>query len=284
MLHVHSETVRRVLVRHHLNRISLPPVKRVERFEAQEPNDLWQIDIMGKTCFPLIGDLYLICSIDDHSRFIPYGQWFYRKFAINLYQVMYKSFVKYGLPEAILSDREGHFRASQPEGEANYQWYTKKLGIRPHYAQKARTKGKIERLFRFIQRDFVMENPKLTSVEDVDEAFKQWLEQYNFSHEHEGINLQCPADLYTPSLRKLTPDELEFILVHEEPRKVLKTAAISYYEHFYRVPEAYINRRVWTKLKGSTLIIECGGEVIARHKIREERYQDVPKNRLRTVS
>jgi hypothetical protein len=98
MLSIHEETVRRVLVRHHLSRISLPPVKRIERFEAEEANDLWQIDIMGKTYFPLIGDLYLICSIDDHSRFIPYGQWFYRKFGINLYQVMYQSFVKYGLP------------------------------------------------------------------------------------------------------------------------------------------------------------------------------------------
>ena len=193
---------------------------------------------------------------------------------------MYKSFVKYGLPEAMLSDRESHFRASRPERKAHYQWYAKKLWIRPRYDQKARTKGKIEGLFCFIQRDFVMENPQLTSVGDVNEAFKQWLEQHNFSHEHERINLQCPADLYTPPLRNLTPDELEFILVHEEPRKVLKTAAITYYGHFYRVPEAYINGRVWTKLKGSTLIIECEGKVIARHKIREERYQDVPKSRL----
>jgi hypothetical protein len=37
---VHRETVRRVLARHHLNRITLPPVKPIERFEAAEPNDL----------------------------------------------------------------------------------------------------------------------------------------------------------------------------------------------------------------------------------------------------
>jgi len=81
-------------------------------------------------------------------------------------------------------------------------------------------------------------------------------------------------------LRRLTPEELEFILVHEEPRRVRKTGAITYYGHYYRVPDEYIKRTVWTKLKGSTLIIECGGEVIARHKVREERYQDVPKNQL----
>lgn len=39
-------------------------------------------------------------------------------------------------------------------------------------------------------------------------------------------------------------------------------------------------RTVWTKLKGSTLIIECGGEVIGRYKVMEERYQDILKNKL----
>lgn len=280
MLPVHKETVRLVLARHHLNRISLPPVKKVERFEAKKANELWQIDIMGKTYFPLIGTLYLICSIDDHSRFIPYGQWFYRKFGINVYQVMYKSFVKYGLPEAILSDKGSQFKASKEGGEANYEWYAHNLGIELIFAKKARTKGKIEALFRFIQRDFVLENVKLTSIKEVNEAFSGWLNSYNFSHEHEGINMQCPADLYTHSLRKLTPDELEFILIHEEPRRVRRTASITYYGHYYRVPEEYINRRVWTKLKGSTLIIECGGEAIARYKVRQERYQDIPKNQL----
>jgi hypothetical protein len=69
-------------------------------------------------------------------------------------------------------------------------------------------------------------------------------------------------------------------LVHEEPRRVLRAGAISHYGHYSKVPDEYINRRVWTKLKGTNLIVECGGDIIARHKIREERYKDFPKNRL----
>jgi transposase InsO family protein len=268
------------LVRHHLSRITLPPVKRVERFEAPHPNALWQIDIMGKTHFPLVGELYLICAIDDHSRFIPYGQWFYRQYGINIYQVMYKAFIRYGLPEAILSDKGPQFKPRSCAGEARYQWYAQQLGIDPLYGRKPQTKGKIEGLFRFVQRDFVLENVHLTTIQEVNEAFLRWLDNYNFNHEHEGINKQCPADLYTESLRRLSREELEFILVHEEPRRVLKTAAITYYGHYYRVPDEYIKRRVWTKLKGTNLTIECGGEVIARHTLREERYQDVPKDQL----
>jgi transposase len=186
-LRVHRETVRRILVRYHLSRLSLPPVKRVERFEAAKPNALWQIDIMGKTHFSLIGGLYLICLLDDHSRFIPYGQWFYRQYGINVYQVLYNAFIRFGLPAAILSDRASQFRSTQRGGEANSQWYAQKLGITPVYGQKPQTKGKIEGLFRYIQRDFVMESRHLDSLREVNGAFGRWVEGYNFGHEHEGI-------------------------------------------------------------------------------------------------
>jgi transposase len=50
---------------------------------------------------------------------------------------MYKAFIRYELPEAILSDR------------------------------KPQTKGKIEGLFRFVKRDFVLENVHLTAIKEV---------------------------------------------------------------------------------------------------------------------
>lgn len=70
-------------------------------------------------------------------------------------------------------------------------------------------------------------------------------------------------------MRKPASDELEFILVHEEPRKVLRTAMISYYDHYYWVSDRYTGRRVWTKRKGRTLSIECEGERIGRYEIDE---------------
>ncbi len=99
------EAVRLVLVKHHLNRISLPPVKPVKRFVAQAPNDLWQIDIMGKVRFPFVGDLFLILALDDHSRFILSGSFFFRQFKLNVFLVLYRALVRWGLPKALLSDR-----------------------------------------------------------------------------------------------------------------------------------------------------------------------------------
>jgi len=274
-LPVSVEAVRLVLVKHHLNRISLPPVKPVRRFVAKAPNALWQVDIMGKVRFPLVGDLYLILALDDHSRFILSGAFFFRQFKINVFLVLYRALLRWGLPKALLSDRGGQFRAHHRHGEADYQYYAKRLGIEPVYANRAQTKGKIERLFRFIQRDFVLEHLDLTSLEAINEAFAKWVKAYNFQHEHKGLDQECPAGLYVPSTRKASREELEFILVHEEPRKVLKTCSISYYGQYYQVPDEYIGRRVWTRLKGEILFIESGKKIIAQYQLKHDRL-DLP--------
>lgn len=273
-LSVSEEAVRLVLVKHGLNRISLPPIKPIKRFVAREPNELCQVDIMGKVRFPFVGDLYLILALDDHSRFILSGAFFFRQFKLNVFLVLYRVFIKWGIPKGILSDRGSQFKASHRYGEADYQWYAKKLGVEPIYANRAQTKGKIERLFRFIQRDFVMENLHLTSLEGINEAFQRWIEDYNFNHSNKGLDRECAAGVYTASPRKLTSEELEFILVHEEPRKVLKTGSITYYGQYYRVPDEYIGRRVWTKLKGETLFIESAKKVIAQYQIKHDRLDE----------
>jgi transposase len=271
---VNEETVRLVLVKHGLNRISLPPVKPIQRFVAKEPNDLWQIDIMGRVRFPLVGDLYLILALDDHSRFILSGAFFFRQFKLNVFLVLYRAFVRWGIPKAILSDRGSQFRSHHGQGEADYEWYAKKLGVELIYANRAQTKGKIERLFRFIQRDFVMENLHLTSLEEINTVFERWIQDYNFNHSNKALDKECAAGVYSASPRRLTAEELEFILVHEEPRKVLKTGAITYYGQYYKVPDAYIGKRVWTKLKGDTLFIESAKKVIAEHQIKHDRFDD----------
>lgn len=264
-LPVSSEAVRQALIRHGLARLGVPPVKPVQRFVAAAPNDLWQIDIMGKVRFPLIGDLYLILALDDHSRFILAGSFFLRKFRIHLFTVMHAAFTRWGLPQALLSDRESHFKPTSAIGEADYQYYARRLGIARVYAQRARTKGKIERLFRVLQQDFVLEHLEATSVAALNAAFAQWVEAYNFGHASRALDGEAPAAHYVPSTRRLTPAELELLLVHEEPRKVARTGTISYYGRHYRVPDPYIGRRVWTRLKGDRLTIQVGRATLGEY-------------------
>ena len=275
---VHEDTIRRMLIKHHLERTSLPPVKPIQRFEAAESNDLWQIDIQGKVHFPLIGDLLLILVKDDHSRFLLAGRWFFHQYKINVLMVLHEAFMQWGLPRAILSDKGSQFKAHHLHGEAEYQYLLKRLEIELIYGRKPRTKGKIENQFRFIQRDFVLENLHHSEMEALNAAWGKWMEWYNWQHRHKGLNGECPADRYVRSLRRPTEEDLELLLIHEESRKVMRTGCISYYGQFYRVPDRYIGRRVWTLLKGDTLTIECGREVIGRYKVKTDYLKAFPQD------
>jgi hypothetical protein len=277
-LKVHEDTIRRVLIKHHLERTSLPPVKAIQRFVAGEPNDLWQVDIQGKVRFPLIGDLLLILVKDDHSRFLLAGRWFFHQYKINVFMVLYEAFGRWGLPRGMLSDRGSQFKAHQLHGEAEYEYLLRRVGIELRYGRRPRTKGKIENQFRFIQRDFVLENLHHGRLEDLNVAWAEWMEWYNWGHRHKGLNGDSPADHYVRSLRRATKADLELLLIHEEPRKVMRTGCISYYGQFYRVPDKYIGRRVWTVLKGDTLWIECGKETIARYRVKIDYLKALPQD------
>ena len=73
-LSVGRKTINNLFRREGLSRENTKRVKAIQRFEAAAPNDLWQTDIMGKIDFPNLGILYLITTLDDHSRFVPSGR------------------------------------------------------------------------------------------------------------------------------------------------------------------------------------------------------------------
>ncbi len=275
-LPLHEETVRRILVKHHLERTSLPPLKPIRRFQADAPNELWQLDIQGKVHFPLLGDLLLILVKDDHSRFLLAGRWFFHQYKINVFMVLHEAFHRWGLPQGLFSDRGPQFWTHSLHGETEYQAWARRVGIELHYARKARAKGKIENTFRFAQRDFVLEHLDVVNLEALNGAWGEWMQWYNWAHSHKGLHGDSPADCYTPSLRRPPAEELELLLIHEEPRKVQRTGHISYYGQYYRVPDRYIGRRVWTVLKGDFLAIECNREIIASYAVKTDYLKAFP--------
>jgi len=78
--HLCKTTVYRFLHRRGLmSQVMATSVDR-RKFEAEFPNDMWQSDVMHGIHVPYEGKLrktYLIAFIDDHSRLIPYGAFFF---------------------------------------------------------------------------------------------------------------------------------------------------------------------------------------------------------------
>lgn len=267
-LPVHDRAIWKILVHHGLTRVNLKRVKAIIRFEAKNPNDLWQTDIMGKIDFPKIGILYLIATLDDHSRFVPYGRWFKTQGKMNVFSVWFASLSSCGVPHKMLQDEGSQYKARVRFGVADYEWYAKQLGIELIWAPSAQVKGKIERFWKFVQRDFV---PGVINEKDIDKvngAFRVWLAWYNYKFKSPYFDNEPHAARCRSSKRKITRVELETLLTIEERRKVTRESTISLYGKHYFIPPGYIGCRIWVKIKGNTLFMEANGKVFWRTRLR----------------
>src|SRR3990172_13094143 len=235
-LNVHKRTVERLFKTAGLSRENKIQVKALQTFEYLNPNDLWQTDIMGKIKFPNIGILYLIATLDDHSRFVPAGRWFKTQGKMNVFQIWYESLSKCGLPGSMLQDEGSQYKARTRFGTADYEWYANQAGIKLIWARSAECKGKIERFWKFVQKDFVPRVRKARSIEEVDGAFRVWLAFYNYKFKSRYFGGGTHWSKYKPSQKRLTKVELQTLLVVEERRKVTRESTISLYVKHYFVP------------------------------------------------
>lgn len=252
-----------------LVRENIKRVKAITRFEAESPNDLWQTDIMGKVDFKNLGVLYLIATLDDHSRFVPAGRFFKTQGKMNVFQIWYESLSKCGLPKAMLQDEGSQYKARTRFGTADYEWYAKAVGIKLIWARQAETKGKIERFWRFVQSDFVYEVLRAKTLQEVNGAFKLWLARYNYVFKSEYFGNVTHASRYKVSDRRLSQIELQTLLTVEERRKVSRESTISLYGKRYFVPPGYISCRIWVKIKGNKVCFEANGETFWKTRLKE---------------
>lgn len=269
-LSVSSKTVWNVLKKADLLHLNAERLKPLQNFVAKKPNDLWQSDIMGKIKFPHLGYVYLIATIDDHSRFILSSNWYLRQTKQNVFFIWYSAMRRWGKPAAMLQDRGSQYKAHARFGQADYQYYAKLLHIKLIWAQKARTKGKIERLWRFVQGDFVRENLNVRSLEELNHRWNKWVAWYNFHWKGNarGLDGRTPAQAYRVSRNGLSRNEIEHLLIIEERRKVTRASTISLYGRKYRVPPGYIGCRIWVKIKGNKLLFEANNKVFWKQRLK----------------
>lgn len=251
-----------------LGKQNLKRIKPIQRFEADYPNQMWQTDIMGKIDFPYIGTLYLIATLDDHSRFCLSGRWFKTQGKMNVFQIWYESLARWGAPDKMLQDEGSQYKAKTRFGNADYQWYAHALGIELVWAYRAQTKGKIERFWRFVQDDFVHEVWQTKTIDEVNGAFRIWLAQYNYRFKSRYFGGETHASRYKPSERRLSRVELQTLLVIEERRKVTRESTISLYGKHYLVPPGYIGCRIWVKVIGNKVIFEANGEIFWKTRLK----------------
>jgi transposase InsO family protein len=218
-----------------------------QRFEKSAPNLLWQMDFKGwvelgngMRCHPLT-------MVDDHSRYVPCLKACADEQGITVQKHLVTTFRRYGLPEALFVDNGG------PWGDASETRWTRlsvwllKLGVevlhsRPYHPQ---SRGKNERFHRTL-KDEVFAFRRFRDLAEVQRAFDQWREVYNFERPHQALEQEVPASRYRTSLRAM-PDRLPSAEYdqHEIVRSVSSTKSyIRFKGQLWKVPQAFRGERL----------------------------------------
>src|SRR6202040_657167 len=179
-------------------------------FETELANALWMADVMdGPTL--RVGDrvvhTFLFALLDDCSRLVAHGQYYDNEKLGPLLDCLKEAFRRRGLPEKLYTDQGKIFTCAHLQVVcANLK--IKLLHARPYAAW---SKGKIERFFQTVQRDF-QERPRMEPVGDLEALnarFWHWLESQYHRRAHSALGGQYPVDRFTQratALRQLPSD------------------------------------------------------------------------------
>ena len=99
-------SVARYIKDNNIKRQQLQPIER-KAFEMEFANDCWQSDTTHGPYINVNGKkkkAYLIMFLDDASRLIPHGEFFFEDNGINLQKVFKKAISKRGVPKRLFVD------------------------------------------------------------------------------------------------------------------------------------------------------------------------------------
>ena len=219
------------------------PGKAYGRFEAGARNELWTGDGLHgpKLAGAAARRAVLLGFIDDHSRLLVGWRWGTGEDVFRLEAALRSGLMARGVPEAILVDRGSAFVSSQLLRACAV------LGVKLIHAspRAATTKGKIERFFRTVRDQFLVEIDDGVELSELNRLFSAWLEVVYHRRVHSETG-QSPLERFeaagTPALP--TPALLREAFLWSQERTVTKTATVSLQGNQYEVDPALAGRKV----------------------------------------
>jgi putative transposase len=208
-------------------------------FSMKFANQLWQADTMFGPYLDAGGgtrkQARLIAFIDDASRVLCHGQFFFDENVDSMIQAIRAAFYKRGVPEQLLVDN-GSIYSSQ-----EITLLCARLGciLRHTAVRDAAAKGKIERFFRRVRDQFLVRKLDLASLEALNRQFTHWVENDYNAVLHDALGMK-PIDRFGMDLariRFLAPSEHNDELFYAEAtRKVKKDNTFSFSGRRYETP------------------------------------------------
>ena len=185
-----------------------------------------------------------------------------------------------GAPAEILYDRMRTVFVRE-DADAGHIVYNRTLvefarhyGYLPKACQpyRAKTKGKVERPFRYIREDFFLAR-RFRSLDDLNGQFRQWLDTVANARTHATTH-RVVAEHFAeerPSLQPLPAGPFQAVLRLE--RRITRDGMVSVAGNLYSVPDTTRRRPVEVHSTANEVRILEDGRVIAAHPVMDGRGQ-----------
>ena len=220
------------------------PGKVYGRFEASARNQLWTGDGLHgpKLDGAAARRAVLLAFIDDHSRLLVGWRWGVGEDVFRLEAALRRGLTARGVPDAVLVDRGSAFVSSQLLRACAV------LGVKlVHASPRAATKGKIERFFRTVRDQFLVEVEGRDQLDlpELNRLFSAWLEVVYHRRVHSETK-QTPLERFEQAGAPVlpTPALLREAFLWSQERTVTKTATVSLHANQYEVDAALVGRKV----------------------------------------
>lgn len=218
------------------------------RFQREEVNSLWQGDVSDGIWLPDPKDpsrmkkTYLVAFIDDCSRCVPHGEFFFNEKLPCLEITFKKGIERSGIPDQAYVDGGKIFCSEQ------FKLICADLRIEILTAPDAASKGKIEKFNQTVKNDFFPEimHAGITTIEQLNKYFWLWLNEEYAKKIHTETGKR-PIDAFNEikNIRRVDKDKLDKIFLWRDDRTVNKeTCLISYENNLYEVKPELRGKKV----------------------------------------
>jgi putative transposase len=147
----------------------------------------------------------LIAFIDDASRVCCHGQFFLAENVDTLVEALRAAFYKRGIPNSLYVDNGSIYVSKEIVQICG------RVGCLLHHTpiRDGAAKGKVERFFRTVRDQFLIRNLDLSSIDTLNRAFTEWVEEQYNANTHSVLGMS-PLDRFAMDrsrVRFLPPNE-----------------------------------------------------------------------------
>lgn len=193
-------TIWRVLVRRGfvVPQPSKRPKSALRRFEADWPNERWQLDHTDWALADGTG-VQILNLIDDHSRLCVASVAAPTITSGVLWQAFWAGGQAYGLPSSCLSDNGLVFSGKLRGYEVDFEVRLRHAGIRAVTARPfhPQTCGKVERFQQTLKKWLRARRRGLATLTELQAALDEFADHYNHRRPHRGIGRITPGQRWS---------------------------------------------------------------------------------------